>query len=337
MDEIRVLVTHPFDSELIEKLTNVSPRLEIMQRDVDSYEQIADLMPGIDVMYGIRALPPPEEAATLKWVQLHFAGIDRLLDNPLYTDSDVIFTTASGIHSVTMAEYTLAGMLALSHHLPRMLEDKAAHNWPQDRWDRYVPRELRGATLGIIGYGSIGREIARLASALGMTVLAMKRDLRNLEEDGYTLPGTGDPEATIPERLYPPAARKSFLGACDYVVLTLPLTPDTYHFIDAEALSAMKDTAVLINISRGGVVDQAALVEALTNRTIGAAVLDVYEEEPLPEDSPLWDLPNALLSPHVSGFTPLYDARATDLFAENLRRYVVGEPLLNVVDRATDY
>lgn len=337
MDEIRVLVTHPFDSELIEKLLNVSPRLEIVQRDADSFEQIADLMPGIDVMYGMRALPPPEEASTLKWIQLHSAGADRLLDKPLYTDTDVIFTTSSGIHAVTMAEYALAQVLALSHRLPRMLADKAAHVWPEDRWERYLPRELRGATLGIVGYGSIGREIARLASAFGMTVLAMKRDLRNLTHEGYTLPGTGDPDATIPDRLYPPAARKSFLGDCDYVVLTMPLTPETHHFIDAEALSAMKPTATLINIARGGVVDQAALVKALQDRTIGAAVLDVYEEEPLPEDSPLWDLPNVLLSPHISGFTPLYDARATDLFAENLRRYVVGEPLLNVVDRATDY
>ena len=337
METINVLVTMPFAEPLIEKLASVSPRLNVMQHKAESADDLPPMIKETDVLYTLQALPHPEAAPRLRWVQLHHAGVDRLLEHPLYAKDDVLFTTASGIHTVAIAEYVLALILAFAHHLPKMFADKASATWPKGRWARYVPRELRGATLGIVGYGSIGREVARLARAFGMRVLAVKRDLRNLEDEGYCLPGTGDPHAEIPERIYPVEALHSFLGECDYVVLALPLTPATRHLIDAAALAAMKPTAILINVARGSLVDEKALIAALEKGTIAGAGLDVYEVEPLPEDSPLWKLPNVILSPHVSGFTPYYDERATDLFAENLRRFLAGEPLLNVVDRSRGY
>ncbi len=337
MDPINVLLTLPFSASQVEKLENVSPRLSISAYEAKNAEDLAGVMDGVDVLYALRVLPRPQDAPRLRWVQLHSAGIDHALHEALYTSGDVTFTTASGIHAVNVAEYVMAQILAVSHRLPRMFEDKAAAQWTEDRQTRYLPHELRGATLGVVGYGSIGREVARLGQAFGMSVLAVKRNLRQLADDGYCLPGTGDPEAEIPERLYPIQALHSFLGECDYVVLTLPLTEASYHLIDAAALAAMKPTAVLINISRGDIVDEKALVAALEKGTLGGAALDVFNTEPLPPDSPLWKLPNVLISPHISGFTPLYNERAADLFAENLRRYVVGEPLLNVVDQDQGY
>ena len=149
----------------------------------------------------------------------------------------------------------------------------------------------------------------------------------------YGLPST----AEIPDRIYPVAALRSFMSECDYVVVTVPLTDATHHLINGLVLAQMKPHAVLVNVARGAVVDQSALVDALEKGKIGGAALDVFEEEPLPEDSPLWQLPNVILSPHISGLTPHYDLRATDLFAENLRRFVLGDPLLNVVDRKRNY
>jgi phosphoglycerate dehydrogenase-like enzyme len=337
METINVLVTMPFPEPLIEKLANVSPRLSVSQIPTEDADELAAVIEGVDVLYALQALPQPENAPRLKWVQLHSAGVDHLLEHPLYTDSEVMFTTTSGIHAIPIAEYVLAQMLAFSHHLPTMMEDKASGKWPKGRWKRYVPSELFGATVGVVGYGSIGRQVARLARACGMKVLALKRDVRRLADDDYTMPGAGDPEGEIPDRIYPPEALHSFLGECDYVVLTLPLTRATRHMIDAAALAAMKPTAVLINVACGGVVDEAALIEALGKKTIAGAGLDVYEKEPLPDDSPLWKLPNVIMSPRVSGFTLHYDDRASDVFAENLRRFVTGESLLNLVDRAHDY
>lgn len=338
METINVLVTMPFPEPLIEKLANVSPRLSVSQVPAEDADELAEAIEEVDVIYALEALPQPEDAPRLKWVQLHSAGVDHLLEHPLYTNSEVMFTTTSGIHAIPMAEYVLTQMLAFSHHLPRMMEDKASGNWPKGRWKRYVPSELSGATVGVVGYGSVGRQVARLARAFGMKVLALKRDVRRLADDNaFTMPGVGDTEGEIPDRIYPPEALHSFLGECDYVVLTLPLNRATHHMIDAAALAAMKPTAVLINVARGGVVDEAALIEALENKTIAGAGLDVYENEPLPDDSPFWKLPSVIMSPHISGFTPHYDDRATDVFVENLRRFVAGEPLINLVDRAHDY
>lgn len=338
MESINTLVTLPFPDPLIEKLENASPRVTVQKQVVADEAELAAAIEETEVLYASRLLPQPDEAPNLRWVQLHSAGVDHIADHVLFTDTAIKFTTTSGIHAVNMAEYAMGQILAFAHHLPRMLEDQQAAAWPEDRWDRYVPRELRGATLGIVGYGSIGREIARLGTAFGMTVLAVKNNLRQLSDEGkFRLPGTGDPEAELPERIYPVQALHSFLGECDFVVLTVPLTESTRHLVDAGALAAMKPGAVLVNVARGGVVDERALAEALSQGKLGGAALDVFEQEPLPEDSPLWKLPNVIISPHVSGFTPHYDERATDLFAENLRRYAAGEPLLNEVSRQRGY
>ena len=336
-DPIRifVLTQSPIPAPLIEQVRAASPRLVVEHRTARTLDELGDVLREVEVLYTTGLMPSPEQAPALKWVQGHFAGVERFLDHPLL--KSVVLTTSSGIHAPAMAEYVLLMMLAVAHHLPRMIEHQKRVEWPPGRWDLFAPRELRGSVVGIVGYGSVGREVARLAKACGMQVLATKRDLTRVTDEGWRLPEVGDPLTQSVDRLYPSETLRAMLGECDYVVLTVPLTPATRNLIGVEELACLKPGAVLINVARGGVVDEAALIEALRAGTIRGAALDVFAEEPLPASSPLWTLPNVILSPHVSGFTLDYDGRAMALFAENLRRYVAGEPLLNVVDVTRGY
>lgn len=334
---ILILTQAPLSASLIERVRAVSPRLQVEHRTAQTVDEVGDWWREVEVLYTTGIAPSPEAAPALRWVQGHFAGADHFLDQHPALLKRVTLTTASGVHAPNMAEYILMMMLAWAHHLPRMLEYQKRVEWPQDRWALFAPRELRGGTLGIIGYGSIGRETARLAKALGMRVLATKRNHQRVVEDGWGLAGVGDPELENVDGLYPIDALRELLAACDYVALTVPLSSETRGMMGANEFKAMKSDSLLINVARGGVVDEVALIEALRAGTIGGAALDVFAREPLPTDSPLWTLPNVILSPHVSGFTPEYDARAMTLFAENLRRYLAGEALLNMVELERGY
>jgi phosphoglycerate dehydrogenase-like enzyme len=338
MDTIRVLVLTqaPMPDTLLDRLRAVSPRLHVGQRTAETLDELDDaIWRSVEVLYTTRLAPQPEQAPDLRWVQGHFAGVEPLLDHPLMRR--VTLTTSSGIHAPNMAEYILMMVLAFAHHLPRMIDHHRRGEWPADRWALFAPRELRDCTLGIVGYGSIGREVARLAKAFGMRALATKRDAARTQDAGWQIPGVGDPASAHVDRLYAPGALRDMLRESDYVALTLPLTPDTHHLIGRAELESMKRDAVLVNVSRGGVIDETALIDALRAGAIRGAALDVFEQEPLPAASPLWKLPNVVLSPHVSGFTLRYDERAMTLFAENLRRYLNGEELLNVVNFERGY
>lgn len=289
-DSIRVLVLtqSPMPDALIENLRNVSPRLIVEHRTADTLDELGDAAwRGVEVLYTTRLMPQPETARDLRWVQGHFAGVDHFLDHPLF--KRVTLTTSSGIHAPAMAEYMLMMMLAFAHHLPRMIHYQHRAEWPQRRWDLFAPRELRGSTLGIVGYGSLGRETARLARAFGMRTLATKRDVQRIRDEGWQLPDVGDAGLDHLDRLYAASELQTMLAGCDFVALTVPLTPETRKLIGAAELKSMKPHAVLINVSRGGVIDEAALVDALRAGTIGGAALDVFEREPLPADSPLWE------------------------------------------------
>jgi phosphoglycerate dehydrogenase-like enzyme len=337
MSEISVLLTLPFPESLIERLAAVSPQLKIYVHHVQSAEELPEeLLPEIEILYTLSALPEPEAASKLRWVQLHLAGVDHVAEYNLM-HSEVMVTTLSGASAPQVAEFALMCILALSRRLPTMIDDIADVRWMGERFKRYRSVELRGSTVGIIGYGSIGREVARLSRAFGASVLATKRDLKNLKDEGYTLEGLGDPDAELPDRLYPPQAVGSMVSECDFVVVTVPLTPETRGLIDAQVFAVMKPTAYLVDVSRGGVVDHGALVEALNENRLAGVALDVYPVEPLPESSPLWNMPNVILSPHVAGASDEYYERAVDLFIENLHRYRAGRPLLNRYDPERKY
>ena len=331
-----VLITAPLPDSLLERIAAVSADL-VIERDTLPREGWPEgRVSEAEIHYTTDRILRPEQAPNLRWVQSHWAGINNFVDTPLWLD-DWLLTTTSGIHAPNMGQYVLAQILAWAHRVPRWQRTQAEGAWPQGRREAFVPDELAGRTLGIIGYGSIGREVARLARAFNMTILVTKRDARRVEDTGYTLPGFGDPAGQLPTRIYPTEALRSVVAQCDYVVITLPLTPRTRHLFDESLFQAMRPNAYVVNVGRGPVIDEQALIKALQRGWIAGAGLDVFEKEPLPADSPLWNMQNVILTPHVSGMTAHYDERAVDFFAANLRRYLAGETLFNVVDRDAGY
>ncbi len=334
-ETINVVVTAPFPDSMMQQVRDISPRLNV--------ERLTGVVPdktwaNAEILYSGRGVPTPEQAPRLRWIQLYSAGANHMLKEPIIQSDNVEVTTASGIHATAMSEFCLAMMLAFVYKLPKLLQQQARSEWNDDRQTAFNPVPLRGQTLGIVGYGSIGRELARAADALGMTVLATKRDaMHPADEDSYHEAGTGDPEGEIPLRLYPPQALASMARECDFLAITTPLTDATRHMVDAAVWKAMKTTAVLVNVARGAVVDEVALIETLQAHRIGGAALDVFEQEPLPADSPLWKLDNVIVAPHIAGSFSTYDEKGALLFAENLERYLDGQPLLNRVQRERGY
>ena len=337
-DPIEVLITLPFTDELMKKLTDVSPRLELEKIVSRKAEEIGDeVWKRTEVLYTNRVLPNPEQAPRLRWIQFHWAGLDHALEAPILKREGMSVTSMSGASAPQMAEHAVMMLLALGHHLPDIFAHQKRAEWPSGRWELFNPLELRGSTVGIIGYGSIGRQIARLLQTFGAKVLATKRDIRHPEDTGYTLEGLGDPGGDLVNRLYPPQALCSLLNECDYVVVTLPRTTATGCVVGRKELAAFKPGAFLVDISRGEIVDQNAPIPLLREHKIAGAALDVHPLEPLPADSPLWKLPNVILTPHIAGFSPHYDERAAELFAQNLHRYLEELPLFNRLDMALEY
>ena len=329
---VEVLITLPFSDELVAQLRGVSPRLNITLMRARKPDEIpSEAWQTVEVLYTDRVLPPPEQVPNLRWIQFHWAGVDHAVDAPLLQKPGLVATTLSGAASSQMAEHALMMLLALGHHLPDLIAFQKRAEWPRDRWERFSPLELRGSTVGIIGYGSVGRQIARLLREFGAIVLATKRDVMHPQDTDYIPEGLGDPEAEFVHRLYPPQAIRSMLRLCDFVIVTAPLTPETHHMIGAEELAVLKPTCYWINISRGEVVNPQALLEVLSDMKIAGAALDVFGVEPLPPDHPLWKLPNVIITQHISGNTAFYNERAVALFSENLHRYLAGLPLYNSI------
>jgi phosphoglycerate dehydrogenase-like enzyme len=339
-NEVRALVLTdtPLEAELLDRLRAVSPRLRVDPRVIKKGETLeARDWEGVEVLYTTGRVPAPQHAPALRWVQGHFAGADRVLREAPELFRRVTLTTSSGVHMTVMAEYALMMMLAYDHRLPQLLRTQAAGEWPSNRGSLFSASELRGRTLGILGYGSIGREVARLARAFGMRLLAGKRNPAQHADAGWQPEGKGDPRGELPEAWFGLEQLEAMLPECDYLVVVLPLTAETRHVLNARTLALLKPSAFIVNVGRGGLIDEAALSAALSGGRLGGAALDVFEQEPLPPESPLWTLPNVILTPHISGWTTRYDELAMQLFADNLRRYLAGQPLYNVVDVQLGY
>lgn len=257
-------------------------------------------------------------APRLKWIHSRAAGLDDVLFAALI-QSPVIVTNSRGVFSRPLAEFVTAAVLFFAKDLRRMLTNQQAR-----RWDPFDVGEVHGKVMGIVGYGDIGRACAAQARALGMLVQAVRRR-----------PDAG--ADSLAHRIVPPEQRAEVLSASDYVVVAAPLTEETRGLIGAAELRNMKPSAVLINVGRGPVVDEKALIQALQEGWIRGAALDVFEQEPLPADHPFYGLPNVLLSPHCADHTPGWLDRAMDLFLENMACYLRGEPLRNMVDKKRGY
>jgi phosphoglycerate dehydrogenase-like enzyme len=268
-----------------------------------------------------------ELAPNLRWLQASGAGVDGLRSTGILDkDSGVIVTTAVGIHASTISEYVFGSMLMFNRSWPEMVRLQDRHIWPHSAsWYKLGGRELLDQTLGIVGLGAIGRRVAQLGKAFGMRVIGTRRTVE---------PGVQDPDVDL---LYPIERLKDMLRQCDYVVLSVPLTSQTEKLIGEAELRAMRPDAYLVNVARGQIIDERALIRALKEGWIAGAGLDVTDPEPLPADHPLFSLPNVILTPHISGVSIHYDRRLTNLFAENLRRYRTGEPLRNQYDPLRGY
>jgi len=337
MDEIHVLITLPFPDDLLERLKALSSRLEILVHPVRSVEDLpGNLLENIDVLYTSDVIPDLEDVPNLRWIQLHNAGVHRVIEHPALR-SNIQVTTLSGVSAPITAEYALMAMLSLGRRIHRMVQDKHAKRWAEDRLERFMPTELRQSTVGIVGYGSVGREVARVCHSLGAEIVGIKRDLKVLDDEGYCLDGHGDPKAELVGRLYPPQAIASMSSICDFLVICVPLTQKTRGLVGGKVFKLMKPKKFLIDISNGGVVDHGALVEALQEGKIAGAALDVFPVEPLPQSSPLWEMPNVLLSPHIAGSSQHYYELAIDCFAENMKRYLSDQPLLNLFNAERGY
>lgn len=312
---MKVLVYNRLAEQYRRLLAERAPDLEVAAGADESVlrEHLGDA----DVLLTFRF--PTEQlrhARQLRWIQLTSAGVEQLMEAP-ERPRDVVVTNARGIHGEVMAEYTAAVMLALRWGLPGLVRDQQARRWRADR-----VRPLAGATVGVVGLGAIGAAIARRSAALGMRVVGVKRT-------PVEVPGVA--------RVYGPDGLRAMLPECDVVVLVVPTTGETRRMIGAPELAAMKPSAFLVNVARGSVVDEHALVAALEARRIAGAALDVFDEEPLPASSPFWAMENVLVTPHISGFFADYAERVVEVFLDNLARWRGGEPLRNVVDPARGY
>lgn len=305
--------------DMLKKIQSLQPGLEVIVEN--RTEEIERLLDRVEIAVGHFPFQFITRAPALRWFQQWGAGTDWLMRFPEAASCDFILTNASGVHAIPISEHILAMLLAFARRLPGAIRAQQRHLW--NAGDHPHAFELAGKTMLLVGVGAIGERTAQIASALGMRVWGVRRD--------PTRPAMGIDHMLGPDDL------EEVLPDADFVVLTIPLTTETRGMFGASAFEKMKSSAYLVNIGRGGTVDEPALIHALQSGQIAGAGLDVFAREPLPEDSPLWDMPNVIITGHYSGDTPHYDARALEIFIDNLERYSNGTVLRNVVDKQLGY
>ena len=312
------------DQRLLREAAGPDSRVEV----VSDIAALRRALPGADVLCTFR---PPGDIITLaprlRWLQYPGAGVDSLIrEGVLHAEQPFVVTTVSSANAQAIAEYIFGAMLIFARKWDEMLRLQLRKEWAQGRaWGALRGFELQGKTLGIVGLGAIGRRAAQIARGFRMRVVGLRRTVPEVESD---------PDCDL---LYRPDQLPELLGESDVVVLSVPLTRATEGLFGERELRAMRANALLINVARGEVIQEPALIRALRERWIAGAALDVTAEEPLARSSPLWEIPGVLVTPHLSGLTTGYATRVAQLFAENLRRYLQDEPLLNLVDYARGY
>jgi glyoxylate/hydroxypyruvate reductase A len=339
---VRVLIASSLEPELIERVARLDPRLEVLSapellpqprypadhggaRVELTPEQDARwtaLLGAADVCFDLDWRSPADLATTaprLRWVQATSAGIGQFLQRTGLDRTDITFTTAAGVHAVPLAEFALTGVLHFAKGIPLLRARQQ-----QRHWERYATASVRGRRALVVGLGSIGRETCALLAAAGLEVWGVGRPGRR-----YDVPGAA--------RTLDTDHLDDALGTADVVVLACPLTEQTRGLLSRRRLGLLPPGAILVNVARGQVVDEEALVDALEQGRLGGAALDVFAVEPLPVDSPLWGRDDVLVSPHSASTLPSENAAITDLFCDNLRRWLDGRPLRNVYRREDGY
>jgi len=323
MDQANVLITFNLPVPYVEAIKDVSPKITVRQSR-DKQEALA-LAKDTDIL--LAGFFSPElfkTAKRLKWIQTLFVGVDAFL-YPEVVKSSVVITNAGGVNSIPVSEQVIGMMLCLNRKLHLFIRNQTERRWKTSDADLiFRMEELSGKTAGIVGLGRIGSEIAKKAKCFGMRVIATRRN-------------PSAPKPDYVDKIVSPENLKELLADSDFVIIQIPLTEHTQGMFGEKELRRMKPTAYLVNASRGNVIKEDELIKALKEGWIAGAALDTFATEPLPEDSPLWDMPNVIITPHVAGLTPRYMERLTDLFCENLRRFLNGEPLINIVDKTRGY
>ncbi|HEU5416010.1 MAG TPA: D-2-hydroxyacid dehydrogenase [Candidatus Angelobacter sp.] len=327
---MKILIVHYHRFELWHAPTWLRQKLQQAFPDfivdqLQSYDRVPEEIVDTDVFIGWSLRPEQFKIASrLKWIHSPAAAVHQLM-YPELINSNVILTNSTGVHGPVVAEHAIAVLLAMAKRLPQAMHYQARKIWAQElMWNEYPrPREVAGATVLVVGLGGIGREFATRAKGLGMKVIAVREN-----------PGKGAEPA---DEVYGPDKIDELLPRADYVLLCTPVTPATNAIINKDRLNKMKHSACLINVARGPLIDDAALIDALQHDRIAGAALDVFVEEPLPPESPFWSLNNVLITPHTAAVTEKLWERHYDLIVENLNRFIAGKPLLNEVDKRRGY
>jgi len=340
-ERLKVLIASFIEAEHVERIRQVDPRLEVTyepdllrppryaadhkgsptKRTPDQEARWRRLLAEADVLFDFDQThleDLPELAPNVRWIQSTSSGIGPFVEQMGYPERmpDTVFTRASGVHAQPLAEFCVMVMLMFRKGLFRIMGDQK-----QKHWERYAGTDLEGRTLAIVGLGAVGSHVARVAKHLGMKVVGLDRHGFLFDQDSLPL-----------DEFFPISRLHEALPLAEHLVLIAPHTPETEGMIGGEELALLPEGAVFINIARGALVDEVALADALRSGHLAGAGLDVFAEEPLPENSPLWDMPNVLISPHSASTSDRENGRITDLFCKNLRRYLAGRPLLNLLD-----
>lgn len=316
MPKLNILIINNLADRHMKVIQSAAPNSNVITCD---FEQATQYIRDIDILvtWGSMDIRPLYlDAPKLTWIHSLSAGVEGLIFSEI-KNANTILTNSRGIHGIPVSEHVFAMMLAFTRGLDVFIRQQAKHQWKRTTVD-----EIHGKTIGIVGLGSIGREIAKKAKGMGMQVVASKQTMTT--------------ELFVDE-LYPPENLHELLSLSDFVVTALPLLEETKHLFTIKEFAAMKPSAYLINIARGGIIKQDDLVAALEQKLIKGACLDVFDEEPLPESSPLWDMQNVIITPHVAALSPSYLDRAIKLFADNLSRFQQNKEMLNIIDKAKGY
>ncbi|MDX1396672.1 MAG: D-2-hydroxyacid dehydrogenase [Gemmatimonadota bacterium] len=344
--DVTILIASYIEPDLVDRIRDIDPRLDVVyepgllrppryaadhtgaaiERSAEDERRWRGLLARADVLFDFDQThidDLPDLAPRVRWIQATSAGIGERVAAWGYAERmpGTLFTTASGVHAGPLAEFCLLGMLAFTRELFTMVDQQRRRDWT-----RFAGTDLRGRTLVIYGHGSIGAEVARTARSFGMYVIGVRRS-----------PGNVPAAELHADEIVGADELASVLPRAEFLVLAAPHTPETEGAVGRSELGLLPEGAVLINVGRGSLVDEPALIDALATGRLGGAVLDVFATEPLPADSPLWNLPNVLVSPHSAATSDRENARIVELFCENLRRYLSDRPLLNVLDTARRY
>jgi D-2-hydroxyacid dehydrogenase (NADP+) len=335
MDTINVLLLAPVPEKCLQQIREMDQRIKVTDavtalgisnpfeqfgKDSVAWEKLNALLRDTEVLFSFRSFPDLKTIAPrLKWMQTLSAGVERVL-TPEMVNNRIILTNVKGMHVVQIGEMVFNMMSMHAKHSVECLQ-----NQQDKKWAHYTPDLLAGKTLGIVGFGSIGKRLAHLGKAFDMLVLATRRSTKKVSR------------ARDVDVLYPREQLDLLLKESDFIVNALPSTPETARLFGEKEFHQMKPSAFFINIGRGTTVDEEALIRALKENWIAGAGLDTFAQEPLPRESPFWEIQNVIITPHVAGAVADYVERATDIFCSNLKRYLKGERLLNVVNKKLGY